>query len=96
MTKKNDNSHLSVPNYEAMTTVQEVEDEIERRKNALVGKDRTEYGMKENKKEFNAAINEQLREVKEEREHEIVVISALEDRKKIILAGAGIIAMPRP
>lgn len=96
MAKKEKNPALNAPNYEALTTTEEVEAEIERRKNVLVGKDRTEYQIKENKREFNAAINEQLRDLKEEREHEIVVIGALEDRKKQILAGAGIITMPRP
>ncbi len=95
MSKKNETTH-EVPNYEAMITVEDVEAEIDRRKNILVGKDRTEYQIKENKKEYVAAMNEQLRELKEEREHEIVVIGALEDRKKQILAGAGIISLPRP
>lgn len=93
MTKKKDTSHLNAPNYEAMTSVEEVELEIEKRKNVLVGKDRTEYQIKENKKEFNVAVNEQLRDLKEEREHEIVVLSALEDRKRLILTSAGVIPM---
>jgi len=95
MSKKNETPR-DVPNYEAMVTVEDVETEIDRRKNILVGKDRTEYQIKENKREYVVAMNEQLRELKEEREHEIVVIGALEDRKKQILAGAGIIALPRP
>ena len=90
---KNDNGHLHAPNYEALVSVEDVELEIERRKNILVGKDRTEYQIKEEKREYVSAINEQLRELKEEREHEIVVISALEDRKKQILAGAGIVPL---
>lgn len=89
--KKDTGSHLNAPNYEAMMSVDEVEEEIERRKNILVGKDRTEYQIKETKREYVSAINEQLLELKEEREHEIVVIGALEDRKKQILAGAGIL-----
>ena len=88
--KKDDKSHLHSPNYEALMSVEEVDEEIERRKTILVGKDRTEYQIKENKREFLASTNEQLRDLKEEREHEIVVIGALEDRKKQILTGAGI------
>lgn len=91
--KKDTGSHLNTPNYEALMSVDEVEAEIERRKNILVGKDRTEYQIKESKKDYVSAINEQLRELKEEREHEIVVLSALEDRKKQILAGAGIVPL---
>jgi len=91
--KKDTRSHLNTPNYEALMSVDEVEEEIERRKNTLVGKDRTEYQIKESKKDYVSAINEQLRELKEEREHEIVVLSALEDRKKQILAGAGIVPL---
>ncbi len=94
---KKDNAAHDTPNYEALTNVDDVEAELERRKNILVGKDRTEYQIKENKKEYVSAINEQLRELKEEREHEILVISALEDRKKQILNGAGIaVFLPRP
>lgn len=94
--KKDSGPAHDTPNYEALVDVSDVETEIERRKNILVGKDRTEYQISENKKEYVAAINEQLRDLKEEREHEILVISALEDRKKQILAGAGIVTLPRP
>lgn len=96
MSKKNQSPALQAPNYEALTTVEEVELELEKHKTVLVGKDRTEYQIKENKKEYVAAINEQLRDLKEEREHEIVVLSALEDRRKQLLAGAGISMLPRP
>lgn len=96
MGKKDNKTAHETPNYEAMVTVEEVELEIERHKTFLVGKDRTEYQIKESKKEYNAAINEQLRELSQEREHEILVISALEDRKKQILAGAGISVLPMP
>ncbi len=84
---KNDNPSLTVPNYEALVTIEEVEEELTRRKNTLIGKDRIDFTIRESKKEYNAAINEQLRDLKEEREHEITVISALEDRKKQILNG---------
>lgn len=94
--QKNDAPVLHTPNYEAMSSVEEVELELEKHKNNLVGKDRTEYQIKETKKEFVSAINEQLRDLKAEREHEIVVLSALEDRKKQILNSAGIISLPRP
>jgi len=92
MAKKKDGPVLDTPNYEALMTVEDIETEIERRKNILVGKDRTEYQIKESKREYVSAANEQLRDLKEEREHEIVVLSALEDRKKQILASNGITA----
>lgn len=96
MSKKNeDTSHLHVPDYDGLRTIEEVEKEIEKHKHNLVGKDILEYRMKEDKKEYVAALNEQLKELKEEREHEINVLSALEQRKQIIAnQGGQVIPMP--
>jgi hypothetical protein len=87
---KNQGPAHNTPNYEALLSVEEIDEEIEKRKNILVGKDRTEYQIKENKREYVAAMNEQLRDLKEEREHEINVLSALDQRKTQLLNGAGI------
>jgi hypothetical protein len=92
--KKDDAKAFDTPNYEALTTIEDVELEIERHKNILVGKDKTEYQIKENKREFVSATNEQLKELKEEREHEICVLSALDDRRRQIFAGSNIIPLP--
>ena len=90
-----DKSHLETPNYEALTTIEEVEKEIEKHKQKLVGKDIVEYRMKEDKKDYVKALNESLKELKEEREHEITVISALEQHKQVIANGGGqVIPMP--
>lgn len=88
-------SELHVPNYEALTTLEEVDEEIEKHKKNLVGKDILEYRMKEDKKSYVSAINETLKELKEEREHEINVLSALEQRK-VILANMGGQVIPLP
>jgi hypothetical protein len=93
--KKDDTSHLHVPNYESLTTLEQVEEEIEKRKQNLVGKDILEYRMKEDKKDYVAAVNEQLKELKEEREHEINVLSALEQHKQV-LANQGGTVIPMP
>ncbi len=93
--QKKDTSHLHVPDYEALTTIEEVDEEIAIHKQNLVGKDIVEYRMKEDKKDYVSALNEQLRELAEEREHEINVISALEQRKQIIHnQGGQIIPLP--
>lgn len=86
--KKEDQSHLHTPDYESFKTVEEVETQIEKHKNLLVGKDRTESQIKKEKKEYVSALNEQLRELNEEREHEIDVISALEARRQVLHAAA--------
>lgn len=87
---------LEVPNYEKFTTIEEVEKEIEIHKANLVGKDILEYRMKSDKREYVSAINTQLKELAEEREHEIDVISALEQRKQIIAsAGAKILPLAK-
>jgi hypothetical protein len=93
---KKDSDAREIPNYEAFTTIEDVDKEIERHKQILVGKDVLESHMKRDKKEYVSAINEQLKELSEEREHEIDVISALEQRKQIInAAGSNVIPMPK-
>lgn len=95
MPKKDDKSHLEAPNYEALTTLEEVEAEIEKHKQRLVGKDIVEFRMKEDKKDYVSAINEQLKELKEEREHEIGCISGLEQHKQVLSnQGGQIIPLP--
>jgi hypothetical protein len=95
MTKKDDKSHLETPNYEAITTIEEVEKQIEIHKQKLVGKDIVEYRMKSDKKDYVSAINEQLKELKEEREHEIGVISGLEQHKQLLSnQGGQVIPLP--
>lgn len=76
---------LETPEYEKLTTVEEVETEIEKHKNLLVKQDLVEARMKEEKKEWVSAQNEHLKIVAEERDHEMGVLGALEDRKKQIL-----------
>jgi len=85
--KNTDKTAFETPDYEALATVEECEKLMEKHKNRLVGKDITESNIKAEKKDYNAAINEQLKEIKEEREHEMGVISALDDRKRVIHAG---------
>lgn len=92
---KQDTSHLEVPNYEALTTLEQVDEEIEKHKQRLVGRDITEYRVKEDKKAYVSAANETLKELREEREHEITVISALEQHKQLIAnQGGTIIPLP--
>lgn len=94
MPKKNDTAR-EVPDYEALTTIEEVEEVVEKHKQILVGKDVLESKMKKDKKDYVSALNEQLRELAEEREHEIDVLSALEQRK-VIIANSGGVVIPMP
>lgn len=77
------------PDYETYLTVDEVDKQIEFHKDLLVRKDKTEFQIKQSKKEANAAHSEQLKELLEEREHELGVIDALGDRKKVLLTKSG-------
>lgn len=96
MSKKQDKSPFETPNYESITTLEGVEEEIEKHKQNLVGKDILESRMKAEKKAFVSAHNELLKEVAEEREHEIEVLSALEQHRQLIAnGGANVIPMPR-
>jgi hypothetical protein len=95
MSKKTDKPHFQTPNYEALTTLEDVDTEIEKHKQNLVGKDIVEYRMKEDKHDYVSALNEQLKELKEEREHEINVISALEQHKQL-LSNQGGVVIPMP
>lgn len=94
--KNNEQSHLQVPNYEALTTIDDIDKEIEHHKQNLVGKDVVEYRMKADKKDYVSAINEQLKELAEEREHEINVLSALEQHKQLVLNQGGVIPIHPP
>lgn len=95
MTKKDKSAH-EAPDYDALTTIEMVDEEIEKHQKFLVGKDITESRMKQDKKNYISALNEQLKELSEEREHEIDVLSALEQRKQYIAnGGANVIPMPR-
>lgn len=91
MAKKDEKPPYEVPNYEALTTIEDVEKEIDKHKQHLVGKDIVEYRMKEDKKDYVSAINEQLKELREEREHEINVLSALEQHKQVLANQGGVV-----
>lgn len=98
MAKKKDGPVYETPNYEGITTLTECDEEIAKHKQNLVGKDIVESRMKKDKKDYVGALNEQLKELKEEREHEIDVISALEQHKQLLANGGvvnNLIPMPR-
>ena len=79
--KNSDKTAFETPDYESLTTLEECDALLVDHKNKLVGKDITEAQIKNEKKDYNASMNEQLKELKEEREHEMGVIGALNDRK---------------
>lgn len=100
MPKKDDKkSHLHHPDYESFKTVAEVQEAIRLHEARLVGKDKTESQIKKEKREYTAALNEQLRELREEREHEIGVLSALDQRIRALHAeeqGFNVVPLPVP
>jgi hypothetical protein len=89
-------SEKPTPDYSKLTTLDEVDAEIEVHKQKLVQKDVLEYRIRGDKKEYVAALNEQLKELKEEREFEMDTISALEAHKQVLAnqGQAPIIPMP--
>ena len=84
--KKSEPSAHEVPDYDSLKTIEDVEEEIQKRKDNLVRQDLMEWRMKQDKKDAVSSYNEQLKEIKEERDHEMGVLGALEDRKKVINA----------
>lgn len=88
--KKNTGGHLEHPDYEKLGSVEEIDDLMVQHKDTLCRKDKLEMQIKQTKKDTNADFNEQLKELAEEREHEVAVIDALLDAKKRLLASAGI------
>jgi hypothetical protein len=84
--KKTAPTEFEHPEYEKLTTVEQVDAEVEKHKTILVGKDKTESQIKANKKEYVKSMNEQLKELNQEREHEIGVLGALDDRRRQINA----------
>lgn len=91
MAKKKNQREFETPDYEKLMTIAQVDAELERHKDSLVTKDRAEARVKEEKKDYVKAMNDTLKEISEERDHEMGVIGALEDRKRQL---AKIIPMP--
>lgn len=92
---KKDDSAYETPDYDSFTTIDAIDEEIEKYRQHLVGKDILESRMKKDKKDYVAALNEQLRDLAEEREHCIDVLSAFEQRKQILAnSGSNVIPMP--
>ena len=96
--KTDDTSHLEHPDYDKISTIEECDEYIAEHEQKLVGKDKTESKIKHEKREYTKALNEQLKELNEEREHEIGVLSALDDRKRVLSAQSNVVPMniPRP
>jgi hypothetical protein len=93
--KQAQDSGLEHPDYEKLNSIDEIDNMIQTHKDILVRKDKIELKIKDSKKEANAAHNEQLKELLEERTHEVGVIDALVDRKKVLLAQSGVVPMPK-
>ena len=93
---KKESGQFETPDYSQLTTIDLVEDEIEKHKQNLVGKDILESKMKADKKNYVSALNEQLRDLADEREHEIDVLSALEQLKQQISNSGGAVVIPMP
>jgi len=85
--KAKKNGTPNVPNYERLNTIEAVEEQISIAKDAVCRKVKLQLSIKEAKKEADAAYNEQLKELAEEIDTEIVVLSGWEGRKMQIAAG---------
>jgi hypothetical protein len=70
--------------YEKFKSVEDVETEISKHKDTVIRKVRQQINIKDEKKEANAAYNEQLKEVEEEIDNEIKTLDALNDRKRVL------------
>jgi hypothetical protein len=84
------------PDYDKLDTLDGCDKLIQEHKDILVRKDKTEFQIKASKKDAVAAHNEQLKELNEERQHEIGVIDALMDRKRVLAGGGTVSIIPLP
>ncbi len=69
------------PDYGKLVSVDEVDAEITRRRDAICRKVKQQAQVKETKKQTLAGLNEQIREVGEELNHEIGVLDELVRRR---------------
>jgi len=84
---------MEKPNYEAMKTVEEVESEIETRKNTIVRQTKHKEQVESEKKDIVGGFNDELKVLKKSISHEIEVIDELE-RRKLELMGSQVLAPP--
>ena len=92
-----DQSAFLTPDYETIRTDDECDEFILYHRDRLVGKDLIERQIKATKKEYVSALNEQLKELAEEREHEMGVLLALDEVKRRLHASpTNVIPMPPP
>lgn len=91
-----DRQAFEAPDYESIKTVDECDEFILHHRERLVGKDLVERQIKAEKKEYVQAMNTQLKELAEEREHEMGVLLALDETKRRLHAAANVIPMPPP
>lgn len=85
MAKKNsDTAHLHSPDYDQLTTVGAVDREIARYKDFLVVKVRQESRIKEEKKTYVSAMNENLKELREELDHAVEVLERLDQCRQVV------------
>lgn len=73
---------MEKPDYDKFKTVESVDREIEARKNTVCNKVKMHGQIKQQKKDSNAAFNDQLKSLSEEIDFEIEVIDEFKRRIK--------------
>lgn len=77
---------MEKPDYEKMTSIVEVETEIQKYKETIVRKVKVRGQTKENRKEAMKGYNDALKELEEELDFSTVVIDELERHKRLLQA----------
>jgi hypothetical protein len=75
------------PDYETLTTAQEVDEEIQKCKDLICKKVKLRGQLKDNKKDAMKGYNDELKIVEEELDFNVAAIDELNRHKKLILAG---------
>lgn len=76
------------PNYDKITTIDEVEREIQKTKDTICRKAKERGQVKDNRKEAMKGYNDELKICEEELDFNLGVLDELNRHKKLVLAGA--------
>lgn len=76
------------PDYDKITTIDEVEQEIQKYKDLICRKVKERGQIRDNKKDAMKGYNDELKEVEAQLEHGTAVIDELNRHKRLVLAGA--------
>lgn len=85
-----------VPDYESYLEVETIDEAISGHKDVLYSKVKLQEDLKQQKRDMAKGYNDQIKILQEEVDYELGVISAFNDRKRVVAAGADVALPPPP